>query len=575
MMMNQGDINSSNTSAEAVYQHSEKESPPFAIDDHFFYTKEHRNIFHEIPSEETYTSKQHHYPQSILARSSNTNNDADKKRMKLATHSNQHCSIMTSYSLNSLTSMPPGLIESDVTSCCSALSEANSDVTKSINYQMKKPPPLSTGIAMSSKFSTSSLKSSQSELRESDQLSNIYFYHGISTPNMDITSPSFAEPRTIIRQSESSGSIGFSELMRAADDTIHVSGHRSNTRMPPLLESQEVESGALISAAPEYICISDTPVIATTKKIQKWWHIIPLLGSRSHIANRELGASLLNSTASRQSQSLPSAHPHPRPLLQITRLLSNDSFQKQYANLALERARATVHTKIESDDSFEASFFLGENSPCSVDDVMEVISNADLLSIWCDPIEKLIVISNSSDSSSLPNSLDETRRSTENSGFDGTGRFCDDNERIREYEGEWIEATTSVLESPSSNNVGFIFSAGQRFLQSLGFASYGRITMFIERRRGRIGLTVGPFHCGIHASHTITVSEDASSGRIRIVDRIRLTYDEEVSLARIFGCTMGSCLNHCFLPSVVGYLDQVTTSMARLRILLENKNPCS
>lgn len=586
-MMNQCDINSNNASVEALYQHSEKESPPFALDDHFSSNQEH----HQIEETETCPSKQYPCSKSISTPSSTENAETDNKCIELVTHSNQHHrSIMTSYSQNSSLSTPPDLVESvmtDGTSCCSALTASNSDVTKSINYQIYKSPPLSTRTAISSCVSTSSLKSVQLEPR-----ANIDFYpvgHGNGTTSIDTTSPSYAEPRTIIRQSdESLGSIGFSELMRAADDsnniqlgqsrtTTHLSEHRSNsnTRMPPLLESQEVESGALISAAaPEYSSVYDTPVIVTMKKIQKWWHNILLLGSRSYIANRELDTPLLTVVAGTNSNSATSRQPH------ITRLLSNDSFKKQNANLALERSSAKVQTKVESGDLFEVSLLLGENSQCTVDDVMEVISNTDLLSLWCDPIETLIVTSNSSDSSSLPISVDdnETRRNTENSDFSRSGTFFEDNERVREYEGEWIEATTSALESPSGS-ASFIFNAGQSILQSLGFASYGRITMFIERRRGHIGLTIGPFHGGIHASHTISVSEDATAsngGRIRIVDRVRLTYDEEdVSLARIFGCTMGSCMSHCFLPSIVGYVDQVTTSMARLRILLENGNAMS
>ena len=78
------------------------------------------------------------------------------------------------------------------------------------------------------------------------------------------------------------------------------------------------------------------------------------------------------------------------------------------ANLALERASASVETKIEGDNSFEVSFLLGENAQCTVDDVVEVISNTDLLNLWCNPIETLIVTSNSSEGSSFTRSLDET-----------------------------------------------------------------------------------------------------------------------------------------------------------------------
>jgi hypothetical protein len=181
---------------------------------------------------------------------------------------------------------------------------------------------------------------------------------------------------------------------------------------------------------------------------------------------------------------------------------------------------------------------------------MEVIGNPNLLKMWCDPIQTLLVTSSS----------DGTRNSSSSVTTEGN--------RGREYEGEWIEATTTALESPPSN-MGLIYSAGQSVLETIGFVTYGRITMFVERRRGQVGLTVGPFSGGIHAAHTISVFEEG--GQIRIVDRVRLNKEEEeVSIARIFLCGMlDSCFSSCLLPSIGGYLDQVTSSMARLRILVE------
>merc|ERR1712137_440896 len=157
------------------------------------------------------------------------------------------------------------------------------------------------------------------------------------------------------------------------------------------------------------------------------------------------------------------------------------------------------------------------------------------------------------------------RRGDENESHAGS-------ERTREYQAEWIEATTSSLESPSSSG-GFILNAGQSVLQSLGCTSYGKITMFIERQHGRISLNVGPFNGGISASHSISVSLEEHSGKIRIVDRVRLTHENEedtLLLGKMFGCAVGSCLGSCFLPPIDGYVDQVTMSMSRLRLLLEN-----
>ena len=585
------------------------ESLPFAVDDTFSSTtsRDHNNndndnIIECIPSEETNT-----WPPSYNKNKNSETSIYTSKMMTTTYNSTISCNSQNS----SPSTQTPGLVESmmtDATSCCSELSASNNaaDVVtnKSTinNCQIKNnsPQPLTTAAtatsstaAMSSAiFSISSLQSVNLEVKESNKVlsrrnpfpsDNDSISMGVSSSSSSLV----GEPRTIYQQqSEMSDSIGFSQLMQAADDsniqlgqsrtttatataiTPNLSGNRSNNNnnmqmhahMPPLLEHQEMmESGALISAAPTntITSICEEPVTLSTTKIRNWWpNILPSAGSSRTANHHELGTPLLTETNNTINQINSASH--------VNRLLSSDYIQQHHANIALERARETVQIRIDDDESFEVSVLLGGSSPCTVDDVMDVISNADLLSLWCDPIETLIVISNSSDDSPMAVNVN-TNANAARMSPDRT-----DPESVREYEGEWIEATTSVLESPSTS-LSFIFNAGQRLLESLGFASYGRITMFVERRRGHVGLTIGPFHGGIHASHTIHVSEDANnSGSIRIVDRVRLTRDEEVGFVG-YG-VVGSCLSHCLLPSIVGYVDQVTTSMARLLLLLENND---
>jgi len=589
------------------------ESLPFAVDDTFSSTtsRDHNNndndnIIERIPSEETNT-----WPPSYNKNKNSETSIYTSKMMTTTYNSTISCNSQNS----SPSTQTPGLVESmmtDATSCCSELSASNNAadvVTKSTinNCQIKNnsPQPLTTAVtatsstaAMSSAiFSISSLQSVNLGVKESNKVlsrrnpfpsDNDSISMGVSSSS---SSSLVGEPRTIYQQqSEMSDSIGFSQLMQAADDsniqlgqsrtttatataiTPNLSGNRSNNNnsmqihahMPPLLEHQEMmESGALISAAPTntITSICEEPVTLATTKIRNWWpNILPSAGSSRTANHHELGTPLLTETNNTSNQINSARH--------VNRLLSSDYIQQHHANIALERARETVQIRIDDDESFEVSVLLGGSSPCTVDDVMDVISNADLLSLWCDPIETLIVISNSSDDSPMAVNVN-TNANAARMSPDRT-----DPESVREYEGEWIEATTSVLESPSTS-LSFIFNAGQRLLESLGFASYGRITMFVERRRGHVGLTIGPFHGGIHASHTIHVSEDTNnSGSIRIVDRVRLTRDEEVlPLIGFLGYgVVGSCLSHCLLPSIVGYVDQVTTSMARLLLLLEDND---
>lgn len=188
---------------------------------------------------------------------------------------------------------------------------------------------------------------------------------------------------------------------------------------------------------------------------------------------------------------------------------------------------------------------LGENTfevamqidpPSTVRHVMDVVGNPDLLRLWCDPIRAL-VITKSSESA------------TSNRG---------------EYEGEWIEATTSTLVSPSKHS-SCLYSLRQLMYTSLGFPSYGKITLFVERLRGQVGLTIGPFSGGIVASHTIKVQDDGPV--VSVVDKVRLSRDEESCL-----CCCGLCepIKRCFMPRMAGHMEQVLSSMMRLRALVEH-----
>jgi len=569
--MNKRDVN---TRLGVLHLYSEKESLPLALDEHFFNPKDKNdNKFRETSDGISKLKPTQPSIQDIEITSKFCQSPA-------ITCSKSH-SINPSFQQHLLHSTPPDLAEStttDGTSCCSAFSASNSDITKSINQRMQTSSSSSLpypAFFLSSIISASSLTSVPLEPRPPDTE-----FYPVDYGNSKRTSQSFHDPPTIPQQPENnSSSIGFSELLEASNDSnielersrlaTRLSDHKSSGKLPPLLENQEVESGTLISAVPVHETIYVTPKISRLGAKKKWWHNVPLFDSGSQIVNQEFERPLLNTFVGTNSSNDVSGN------LPVTRLLSGDSIQNQYVNLALKRASESVQTQIEGEDSFEVSLLLEANTNCTVDDVMEVISDTDLLNLWCSPIEAMIVTSSSNENSSYAMSLDKTRINDE-CGLDGSSNNRDDNYKLREYEAEWIEATTSSLESPSSG-VSFILSAGQSALQSLGCASYGRITMFIERRHGRIGLTIGPFHGGIHASHSISVSpEDPSSngGRIRIVDRVRLTRDDEVEeffSGEIFGCAMGSCLSHFFFPSIIGYVDQVTMSMARLRILLENK----
>eukprot|EP00568_Trieres_chinensis_P004433 CAMPEP_0183304190 /NCGR_PEP_ID=MMETSP0160_2-20130417/9367_1 /TAXON_ID=2839 ORGANISM="Odontella Sinensis, Strain Grunow 1884" /NCGR_SAMPLE_ID=MMETSP0160_2 /ASSEMBLY_ACC=CAM_ASM_000250 /LENGTH=114 /DNA_ID=CAMNT_0025467199 /DNA_START=17 /DNA_END=357 /DNA_ORIENTATION=+ len=78
----------------------------------------------------------------------------------------------------------------------------------------------------------------------------------------------------------------------------------------------------------------------------------------------------------------------------------------------------------------------------------------------------------------------------------------------RQYDGEWVEVMTPPLTPPS----GALASCTSKFMDGfwscLGFPQHGSVTMFIERPRNQVGLTVGPYAGGVVAAHTITVRDD-------------------------------------------------------------------
>ncbi len=539
------DTYDSNGFVEDSNQHPEKEPPPFAVDnDNFSSPGEQR---HGTLPENTGDSS---IPETTQTPTKSLHMDDKQVKFAEAGYKTDHPGL-SSDSQYSSHSTPPDLAEStvtDETSSSSIFSSPRSEASLPINHDLNmssSPSFIRHSSGMSSILSTSSMKSvalEQSFRTVSGSL------HG-PTP----------------QHGGNSRSIGFSELMNAADDSNvnldvsgtsnHISNHRSIGRLPPLPENQEAECGTLISAAPEYSPRDRIPHKSRRQKKQSWWQNVPFMEAESRSGNSELNSPLLTRTGSYGDDS--TFEP-----LNVTRLFSNGSHQHQSMILALERAHASIETNIESDDSFEVSLLLGQNTRCSVDDVVEVISNVDLLSLWCNPIDSLIVTSSSSEGSPFLRASEEMRRSDQN----------ENSERTREYEAEWIEATTSSLESPSSS-AGFILTAGQTVLQSLGCTSYGKISMFIERQHGRISLNVGPFNGGISASHSISVSLEEHSGKIRIVDRVKLTHENEEDtflLGKVLGCATGSCLGSCFLPPIDGYVDQVTMSMSRLQLLLEN-----
>ncbi len=143
-----------------------------------------------------------------------------------------------------------------------------------------------------------------------------------------------------------------------------------------------------------------------------------------------------------------------------------------------------------------------------------------------------------------------------------------------QYDGEWIEATTCDLVSPSGHGGASLFDTLRTFWNCLGFPSYAKITMFVERLRGQVGLTVGPFPGGITCSHTFTVmqNEQNEMNAVTVMDTVRISVDDDEDVSQsLYLC--GACsmaIKKCFLPTMKGYMDQSSSSLSRLRVLVEH-----
>jgi hypothetical protein len=299
------------------------------------------------------------------------------------------------------------------------------------------------------------------------------------------------------------GSLDFSQLMRQADDRNH-STTIVPSRMPILQETEEMTGLVDSGQTPTSTNSSNITPRTTNRSEHNWLYSLFFCGPSQHTLSV---VPMMSLSPSNEDRNMSAGRN-----IQATRLGEN---------------------------TFQVSMQI--DPPCTVRDVMDVVGNPDLLRLWCDPIRALVITRSS-----------EGAQSATNRGGN------------REYEGEWIEATTSTLVSPSKHS-SCLYSLGHMIYTSLGFPSYGKITLFVERLRGQVGLTIGPFSGGIVASHTIKVQDDGPV--VSVIDNVRLSRDEEHCI-----CCCGLCepIKRCFMPRMAGHMEQVLSSMMRLRVLVEH-----
>ncbi len=218
-------------------------------------------------------------------------------------------------------------------------------------------------------------------------------------------------------------------------------------------------------------------------------------------------------------------------------------------------------------------------------DAFDVVSNPELLRHWCESIDALVVVDHkggSSPTSSMYASKEEMKIQFVERPIE---EFDDDMivppaeaqrsprpRPDREYEGEWIQASTSSIISPQSHS-NIIDDCVKKTRDIFGFPYYGTVSMFIERNLYRVGFTVGPFKGGITLSHKLELKNDETHGVI-ITDEVKVMTNEgeeedvESSYCTCFEPLQG-LVSEWLSPGMDGYVDQTQQSLLNLVWLIE------
>ena len=106
----------------------------------------------------------------------------------------------------------------------------------------------------------------------------------------------------------------------------------------------------------------------------------------------------------------------------------------------------------------------------------------------------------------------------------------------------------------------------------VAFPSTGVVRMFIERSRGQVGISMGPFVGNMMAEHTFSIQdiavERASTGvspvttaGVSVTNTVRMTRKDHADGG---GGIAASLLQQWFLPGMAGYMDQAILSLEKL-----------
>ncbi|KAL7470694.1 hypothetical protein ACHAXS_010945 [Conticribra weissflogii] len=277
-----------------------------------------------------------------------------------------------------------------------------------------------------------------------------------------------------------------------------------------------------------------------------------------------------------------SAHISRRPGIQM------QSSSISATNSMTRSTHTPVRTTRIHDDKFivEVDVFspnrAGSNSRIDARDAIDIIANIDLLHLWFDPIQEVLDATVKDGSSSVI-SPQSSPASSHSSGVD-----IENSSNDRQYDGEWIEVSTPLLVLPKDAHIsGCLRSIRVGFRTLVGFPARIRSIIFVERRCGRIGMTLGPFPDrwmkGTLAYHTFNVRavEDENGQRIVITDEVRLQRDGDGNfngdsfvcgyciIFRLLFVLIEWFLFRWYQPDLASFMSQTMSSLMKLRDLIE------
>ena len=449
-------------------------------------------------------------------------------------------SILSQTRTTSSSSQPPGLASSMV-SCSS--SESTTEAAPSIpnnsssHYLDASTASFLPGESISSHYldAMASLLVPMQMGEDSSQLVQQSRAHQVHESTHTATGPLYhhafgyqSESPTAASDSISLSSMGYSQLMNNADNAKPASARiLSRQRLPVLPE----EEGETIISQPEEESFRSTNSSLTPSQMRDGSQQY----SSNHIAYNWLPVDILGRVSAACSPSSDQT--------------STFATRDRSRSLELNSIRNTgVFVRQLDTASFEVSIDLIPH--CTVPDIMEVVGNPSLLRLWCESIRSLVIT----------NSSEGARNATNRN-----GNAQEDDRQRAQYDGEWTELVSTELVAPPSAS-SCVYSTSKTLWNYIGFPTYGKISMFVERQKGRVGLTVGPFPGDLTVSHTISV-DDTEPNMMKIVDRVTLARD--VSGSELL-CGLFECFESCFLPTIKGYIDQTVSSLTRLRVLVEN-----